>query len=182
MGEFIARYLGVPFAYARHLQKTYYRQFGTTLNGLMRVHKMDPRPSSTTCTIIDLSVMAEHPELAAAIERLPGRKLILTNGSRAHAERVAGKLGVLHLFEGIFDIVASDYVPKPQPACYDVFLKAHGVDARHGRDVRGHAAQPGSAARARHDDCAGAVETPTTTTRCRRRSAAGSSRPSTCII
>jgi putative hydrolase of the HAD superfamily len=129
MGEFIARYLGVPFAYARHLQKTYYRQFGTTLNGLMRVHKMDPAAFLDYVHDLDLSVMAEHPELAAAIERLPGRKLILTNGSRAHAERVAGKLGVLHLFEGIFDIVASDYVPKPQPACYDVFLKAHGVDA-----------------------------------------------------
>ena len=51
--------------------------------------------------------MPEHPELAAAIDRLPGRKLIFTNGSRAHAERVAGKLGVLQCFEGIFDIVDS---------------------------------------------------------------------------
>ena len=44
MGEFISRYLGVPFVYARHLQKTYYRQFGTTLCGLMKVHRMDPKP------------------------------------------------------------------------------------------------------------------------------------------
>jgi putative hydrolase of the HAD superfamily len=129
MGEFIARYLGVPFAYARHLQKTYYRQFGTTLNGLMRVHKMDPAPFLDYVHDLDLSVVAEHPELAAAIERLPGRKLILTNGSRAHASRVAGRLGVLHLFEGIFDIVDSGYVPKPLPACYEEFLKAHGVAA-----------------------------------------------------
>src|SRR5260370_1677673 len=43
MGEFIARFLGVPFVYARHLQKTYYRQFGTTLAGLMQVHRMDPK-------------------------------------------------------------------------------------------------------------------------------------------
>jgi putative hydrolase of the HAD superfamily len=129
MGEFIARYLGVPFAYARHLQKTYYRQFGTTLSGLMQVHKMDPKAFLDYVHDLDLSVVAEHPELAAAIERLPGRKLIFTNGSRAHAERVAGKVGILHLFEGIFDIVASDYMPKPLPACYDLFLKAHGVDA-----------------------------------------------------
>src|SRR5262245_50166034 len=129
MGEFIARYLGVPFAYARHLQKSYYRQFGTTLTGLMQVHRMDPKPFLDYVHDLDLSGLAGDPRLAAAIERLPGRKLIFTNGSRAHAERVAGKLGVLDLFEGIFDIVAADYVPKPAPACYDLFLDAHGVEA-----------------------------------------------------
>jgi len=129
MGEFIARYLGVPFAYARHLQKTYYRQFGTTLSGLMQVHKMDPKAFLDYVHDIDLSVVAEHPELAQAIAELPGRKLIFTNGSRAHAERVAGKVGVLHLFDGVFDIVDAAYVPKPVPTCYDQFLKAHGVDA-----------------------------------------------------
>jgi putative hydrolase of the HAD superfamily len=129
MGEFIAGYLGVPFEYARHLQKSYYRQFGTTLTGLMQVHRMDPGPFLDYVHDLDLSVLAEHPGLAAAIDRLPGRKLIFTNGSRAHAERVAGKLGVLELFEGIFDIVAADYVPKPAAACYETFVKAHGVDA-----------------------------------------------------
>ncbi len=129
MGEFIARYLGVPFEYARHLQKSYYRQFGTTLTGLMKVHRIDPKPFLDYVHDLDLSGLAEHPRLAAAIEQLPGRKLIFTNGSRAHAERVAGKLGLLSLFEDIFDIVAADYVPKPTAACYDVFLKAHGVEA-----------------------------------------------------
>ncbi len=129
MGEFIARFLGVPVEYARHLQKTYYRQFGTTLCGLMQVHRMDPAPFLDYVHDLDLSGLAEHPELAARIERLPGRKLIFTNGSRAHAERVAGKLGILHLFDGIFDICDAGYVPKPTPACYDHFLKVHGVSA-----------------------------------------------------
>ena len=135
MGEFIARYLGVPFEYARHLQKTYYRQFGTTLSGLMQVHKMDPKAFLDYVHDIDLSVVAEHPDLAKAIAGLPGRKLIFTNGSRAHAERVAGKVGVLHLFDGVFDIVDAAYVPKPVRTCYDEFLKAHGVDAGTSRNV-----------------------------------------------
>jgi putative hydrolase of the HAD superfamily len=129
MGEFIAKYLGVPFEYARHLQKSYYRQFGTTLCGLMQVHGMEPKAFLDYVHDLDLTVLQPAPELAAAIDRLPGRKLIFTNGSRAHAERVAGKLGVLHLFEGIFDICDSEYVPKPTRACYDHFLKVHGVDA-----------------------------------------------------
>jgi putative hydrolase of the HAD superfamily len=129
MGEFIARYLGVPFEYARHLQKCYYRQFGTTLTGLMQVHGMDPKAFLDYVHDLDLSGLAEHPRLVAAIEGLPGRKLIFTNGSREHAERIAGKLGVLPLFEDIFDIVDAQYVPKPAAACYDTFLKAHAVDA-----------------------------------------------------
>jgi putative hydrolase of the HAD superfamily len=130
MGEYIARYLGVPYAYARHLQKSYYRQFGTTLSGLMQVHRMDPKSFLDYVHDLDLSVVSEHPELARAIGALPGRKFIFTNGSVAHAERVAAKVGILHLFEGIFDIVAADYVPKPVPACYDAFLRLHAVEAQ----------------------------------------------------
>jgi putative hydrolase of the HAD superfamily len=130
MGEFIARFLGVPFAHARHLQKSYYRQFGTTLSGLMRVHRMDPAAFLDYVHDIDLSVVPEHPELAAAIGALPGRKLIYTNGSRRHAENVAGKLGVLHLFEDICSIEVCEYVPKPEPAAFDRMVARHGVDPR----------------------------------------------------
>jgi putative hydrolase of the HAD superfamily len=130
MGEFIAKHLDVPYARARHLQKSYYRRFGTTLSGLMRVHKMDPKPFLDYVHDIDLSVVPEHPELASAIKRLPGRKLIFTNGSRRHAERVAGKLGVLDLFDGICDIAACDYVPKPHADAYASLVKVYDVEPR----------------------------------------------------
>lgn len=129
MGEFIAQYLGVPYDYARHLQKSYYRQFGTTLSGLMQVHKMEPAAFLDYVHDIDLSVVPEHPELAAAISSLPGRKLIFTNGSKRHAERVAGKLGVLHVFEDICSIEACDYVPKPHADAFDRMIRRHGVSA-----------------------------------------------------
>jgi putative hydrolase of the HAD superfamily len=77
---------------------------------------------------IDLTPVPESPELAAAIDKLPGRKLIFTNGSRKHAQGVAGKLGVLHLFEDIYDIVDCNYHPKPHAPAYDGFLARHGVD------------------------------------------------------
>lgn len=127
MGEYIARYLGVPLSHARHLQKSYYRQFGTTLSGLMQVHKLDPKPFLDYVHDIDLSVVPELPELAAAIGHLPGRRLIFTNGSRHHAERVAAKLGVLHLFEDICDIVACEYVPKPDADAFDRMVRRHAI-------------------------------------------------------
>lgn len=130
MGEYISRKLGLPYAYARHLQKAYYRQFGTTLTGLMKVHKIDPLDFLDYVHDIDLSPVQPHPELAAAIERLPGRRLIFTNGSRRHAERVAEKVGVLHLFEDICDIEACAYVPKPDADAFDRMIRSHGVDAR----------------------------------------------------
>ncbi len=127
MGAFIQKFLGVPYEYARHLQKSYYRQFGTTLAGMMAVHKMTPEPFLHYVHDIDLSVVPESPQLSTAIANLTGRKLIFTAGSRNHAERVCTKLGILQHFEDIFDIVAAGYVPKPKPEPYAKFLSHHGI-------------------------------------------------------
>jgi putative hydrolase of the HAD superfamily len=127
MGEFVQKFLGVPYPYARHLQKAYYRQFGTTLSGMMQVHSMDPRQFLDYVHDIDLSGVPGAPELDQAIAQLPGRKLIFTNGTRRHAERVAAKLGILGRFDDIFDIVDSDYIPKPHRAPYDKFLADHAI-------------------------------------------------------
>jgi putative hydrolase of the HAD superfamily len=127
MGAFVAKYLGVPEPYARHLQKSYYRQFGTTLSGLMRIHKMEPKAFLDYVHDIDLSVVPPSPELRASIEALPGRKLIFTNGTTGHAERVAARIGILDLFDGICDIVACDYQPKPGADAFNTFVKRHEV-------------------------------------------------------
>ncbi len=128
MGTFISERLGVPYAQARHLQKSYYRQFGTTLSGLMQIHKMEPTDFLDYVHDIDLSVVPEHPELAEAIARLPGRKLIYTNGSLRHGERVAEKLGVLHLFEDICSIETCDYVPKPEREAFVKMANRYNVN------------------------------------------------------
>lgn len=127
MGSFIAKFLQVPFHHARYLQKLYYRQYGTTLAGLMKIHNMEPQQFLDYVHDIDLAPVPKKPDLAAAIDALPGRKIIYTNGSRRHAERVAGKLGVLHLFEAITDIVSSDFIPKPDPKAYDLMLRRHNI-------------------------------------------------------
>jgi putative hydrolase of the HAD superfamily len=127
MGAFIAKTLGIPYAHARHLQKAYYRQFGTTLSGLMQVHKLKPEPFLEYVHDIDLSVLPALPQLAAEIDRLPVRRLIFTNGSRRHAENVAAKIGVLHLFEDICDIAALQFVPKPERNAFERMAKLHAI-------------------------------------------------------
>jgi putative hydrolase of the HAD superfamily len=78
---------------------------------------------------IDHSPLEANPQLGAAIEKLPGRKLILTNGTRKHAEMVMQRLAIHEHFEDVFDIVAADLEPKPSPQTYARFLARHGVDA-----------------------------------------------------
>jgi putative hydrolase of the HAD superfamily len=80
---------------------------------------------------IDLSAVLPSPALAAALQALPGRKFIFTNGSRKHAEAVAERLGVSGQFDDICDIHALDYIyPKPMREAYERFVRAHGVVPR----------------------------------------------------
>jgi putative hydrolase of the HAD superfamily len=125
---FLADLLGLDQMSARALQKYYYTRYGTTLKGLMDEHAIDVHEFLDFVHSIDLSLLDPDPVLGLAIEALPGRKLILTNGSRQHALNVAGKLGILDHFEEIFDIVAADLVPKPEARTYERFLDKHGVD------------------------------------------------------
>jgi len=130
MGEFISDYLDLPFDEARKIQKSYYVDYGTTLAGLMREHGLKPEKFLDYVHDIDVTMLTPSPELAQSIEDLPGKKYIFTNGSQAHAENVAGQLGVLDKFDGVFDIGDAGFVPKPDRSAYDKFLKAHEVTAQ----------------------------------------------------
>jgi putative hydrolase of the HAD superfamily len=125
---FLAEFHGLDQISARALQKYYYTRYGTTLKGLMDEHAIEPADFLEFAHQIDLSLLDADPILGQAIEALPGRKLILTNGSVQHARNVAGKLGILEHFEEIFDIVAADFVPKPEALTYRRFLDKHAVD------------------------------------------------------
>ena len=129
MRQFIAQRLGLPLDEAFVLQKRYYREFGTTLRGLMLVHGLEPEDFLDYVHDIDHTVLDVAPALDAALASLPGRRLIFTNGSERHAVSVMERLGIASRFDGIFDIKAADFIPKPQPECYLAMLKRFGVDA-----------------------------------------------------
>ena len=118
----------LDFEAARALQKSYYRDFGTTLNGLMQRHAIDPDHFLNTVHAIDYSPVDAHPALVDAIRALPGRKFILTNGDTGHARSVLARLGGADIFEHVHDIRAMTYVPKPHKAAYDGFFALYGID------------------------------------------------------
>ncbi|KAF0229426.1 MAG: putative hydrolase of the HAD [Beijerinckiaceae bacterium] len=127
--SYISEFLGVDGLTARAIQKYYYQTHGTTLNGLMQEHGIDPHAFLDFVHDIDRSNLPPDARLAGAIRDLPGRKFVFTNGSRRHAEDTMRQLGIDHLFEDVFDIVASEFVPKPARRPYERFLEAHAISA-----------------------------------------------------
>jgi putative hydrolase of the HAD superfamily len=128
MTGYVSELLQLSREDARKIQKDLYKEYGTTLNGLIELHGIDPDDFLEKVHDIDYSWLDPDPALGEAIRELPGRKFIFTNGDRAHAERAARQLGILDHFDEIFDIVAAGLVPKPARETYDKFSALHRVD------------------------------------------------------
>jgi putative hydrolase of the HAD superfamily len=128
--DYIVGLLKVTHDEAFRMQKDYYKRYGTTLRGLMKEHGLEPDEFLDIVHQIDYSPLTPNPALGAAIEELPGRKLILTNGTRNHADEVLRRLGIDKHFEDIFDIKSAELEPKPNAAVYERFLARHRVDPR----------------------------------------------------
>jgi putative hydrolase of the HAD superfamily len=130
MTDFVERTTRLPRDEARALQKKYWGELGTTLAGLIKHHDVDPEDFLDEVHDVSLDLLTPDPLLISAVERLPGRRLIFTNGSEAHAIRVVEKLGLAHLMEDIFHIRSADYLPKPAPQTFLKMTADHAVDPR----------------------------------------------------
>ena len=128
MGTYIQQLLDCDAVEARAVQKSYFRDHGTTLSGLMAVHDIDPHDFLDYVHDIELDRVEHDARLVDSIARLPGRKLVFTNGDVCHAQRVLDRLGLGTTFEGIHDIHAMAYVPKPAPASYAAMCARWQVD------------------------------------------------------
>ena len=128
IGEFVSAWLKVSREEARRIQKDYYRRFGTTMRGMMTLHGVRADDYLAYVHKIDHSPLEPNPAMGAAIAELPGRKLILTNGSVEHVDKVLERLGLTSHFDAVFDIIAAELEPKPAPRTYRKFLDLHHVD------------------------------------------------------
>ncbi|MET0365391.1 MAG: pyrimidine 5'-nucleotidase [Sphingobium sp.] len=128
MTAYVARVSGLGLEEARVLQKGWFRDHGTTLCGLMAHHDVDPVDFLAEVHDIALDRLTPDAGLKAAIARLPGRRLIYTNGDADYAGRVLARLDLSELFECVHDIHACAYVPKPRPEGYDALCASYHVD------------------------------------------------------
>ncbi len=131
MGEYIQQLLGCDAEEARRVQKRHFHEHGTTLAGLIANHGVDPNEFLDYVHDIDLARISADPALVRAIDALPGEKYVFTNGDAAYASRVLDKLGLANLWDGLHDIHAMSYVPKPNPASYSAMCERWRIEPAH---------------------------------------------------
>ena len=130
MTEYISQKLKVDKEEAKKIQKSYFHEYNTTLNGMIKNHKINAHEFLEFVHDINIDFLQKDPDLAKEIEKLNGIKIIFTNGSRKHALNVTKRLGVDQFFDDIFDIVDSDFIPKPLMKPYKKLVEKHKIDPK----------------------------------------------------
>ena len=128
MSKYISDKLNISTEEAKKIQKNYFHKYNTTLNGMIKNHKIDPDEFLDFVHDIDIDFLQKDLELEKEIKKLDGKKIIFTNGSKKHAVNVTKRLGVDQYFDDIFDIVESDFIPKPAIEPYKKLVEKHKID------------------------------------------------------
>ncbi|ATY33869.1 pyrimidine 5'-nucleotidase [Sphingomonas psychrotolerans] len=128
IGAYVRTLLNCDAAEAHRIQKGYFHAHGTTLSGLMAEHAVDPHHYLAHVHDVDMSVLTRNEPLIEALARLPGRKLVFTNGDAPYASKVLDRLGLAETFEAIHDVHATAYRPKPDPSAYRGLCDAYGLE------------------------------------------------------
>jgi len=130
MSKYISEKLKVNIEEAKKIQKNYFYEYNTTLNGMIKNHKIDANEFLDFVHDIDIDFLQKDIKLANEIKKLNGKKIIFTNGSRKHALNVTKRIGIDQYFDDIFDIVDSEFVPKPAIEPYKKLVKKHKIDPK----------------------------------------------------
>ena len=128
MSQFISEKLNVNIEEAKKIQKSYFYEYNTTLNGMIKNHQIDADEFLDFVHDIDVDFLKKDIKLGHELKKLNGKKIIFTNGSRKHAINITKRIGVDQYFDDIFDIVDSNFIPKPAAEPYIKLVKKHKID------------------------------------------------------
>ena len=130
MSKFISNKLNVTIDEAKKIQKNYFHEYNTTLNGLIKNHKIDANEFLEFVHDIDIEFLKKDLKLDKELKELVGKKIIFTNGSKKHAINVTRRIGIEQHFDDIFDIVDAEFIPKPMLEPYKKLVKKHKIDPK----------------------------------------------------
>jgi putative hydrolase of the HAD superfamily len=130
MSKYISAKLNVTIDEAKKIQKNYFHEYNTTLNGMIKNHKIDASEFLEFVHDIDINFLKKDLKLTEELKNLGGKKIIFTNGSRKHALNVIHRIGIEQYFDDIFDIVDSEFIPKPAKEPYNKLVKKHKIDPK----------------------------------------------------
>ena len=130
MSEYISKKLNVSTAKAKEIKKNYFHEYNTTLNGMIKNHKIDVDEFLEFVHNIDIDFLKKDLILGEELKKLDGKKIIFTNGPRKHALNVTKRIGIDQYFDDIFDIIDSEFVPKPAIQPYKKLVEKHKIDPK----------------------------------------------------
>ena len=130
MSFYISKKLNVNLIKAKEIQKNYFHKYNTTLNGLIKNHKIDPNEFLEFVHDIDISFLNKDLSLREELKKIEEKKYIFTNGSHFHVQNIIKQLGIEDLFDGAFDIIDSDFNPKPSIEPYKKIIKKFDIDPK----------------------------------------------------
>ncbi len=130
MSQYISEKLKVDIKEAKEIQKSYFYKYNTTLNGMIKNHKIDADEFLNFVHDINIDFLKKDLDLAKQLKQLDGKKIIFTNGSRKHALNITQRIGVDKYFDDIFDIVDSEFIPKPAIEPYRKLVEKHKIDPK----------------------------------------------------
>ena len=130
MSAFISKKMNVDLIKAKEIQKKYFYEYGTTLSGLMKQDSIDPHEFLEFVHDIDISWLPKDLKLKDELIKIKEKKFIFTNGSHAHVENVTKQLGIDGLFDGAFDIVDANFVPKPHIDPYKKIIDKFKIEPK----------------------------------------------------
>ena len=131
MTKFISEKLKVNLEEARKIQKNYFQEYNTTLNGMIRHHNIDADEFLEFVHDVDLNFLNKDEILEEEIKKLTLKKIIFTNGSIFHAENVTKRIGIDKLFDGIFDIRDCEFIPKPSIQPYKKLVENYKIEPQY---------------------------------------------------
>jgi putative hydrolase of the HAD superfamily len=130
INDYLHARIGIPASEVDGVRRRFWAEHGTTLRGLTVQYSVDSDDYLEYVHDIELADLLEpDPTLGALLERLPGRKVVFSNASRAHAERVLALLRLEKPFESVIGLEDLGYVPKPSPGAFRSALERLGAPA-----------------------------------------------------
>ena len=123
MSDYFSAVTDLPVAQADQLRLQYWNDYGSSVAGLIKHHRVDADAFLQTVHDIDFAVLTPNIDLKDAIKALPGRKIVFTNGPIQYAKNVLQTLDLADIFDATYGTEHCDLVPKPQRRAYEMIIE-----------------------------------------------------------
>lgn len=129
INQYISKAVKINLTEADELRQKYWSQYGATLEGLIKHHKINPTKFlEETHTLINFEeLVVPMLDLIKVLSSINGQKILYTNAPRNYANKVLKICQIEDYFDGLFSIEDSNFRAKPSAISMEFFLKKYKI-------------------------------------------------------